>query len=111
MAAQEPSREQLELAFRQLARPHLWPATLDQALARPHMALCLRKLAQQLGRPAWQAGQPRAVGTSAPVPHTPTAPPPRRPGSPAPNPRTALGHSGKPRGVDMKRAAANDRDE
>lgn len=105
MTAQpEPTREQLELAFRQLARPHRWPATLDAALAQPHFATCLRRIALNLGRPRWQ-GRPAAPGlpngAAQYVPPTPSAPPPR------------VGSSGPAGGrtVDRKRAAANDLDD
>lgn len=106
--AADPTREQLELAFRQLARPDRWPATLDKALAVPHFRICLRRLAISLGRPRWQPvpvapGLPRG----GPVPPTPAAPPARQRND-FPGPDTG---TWKKRGVDMKRRAANDHDD
>jgi hypothetical protein len=77
MGAREPTREQLELAFRQLRRPHAWPATLDDALRSRAHATCLRAMAQQLGRAAACAGasKPRTPPGAPPVPPTPQAAP------------------------------------
>lgn len=108
-AAPEPevTPEQLQLAYRQLARPDRWPPTLEQALAHPTLGICLRALARQLSRPRW-TGCPVAPALPAGyVPPTPTEPPPRS--KPAASPIT---HQwSRRRGIDLKRAAANDLDD
>lgn len=91
--ATEPTAQQLQLAFRNLRRPHLWPATLEEALAHPTLGVCLRNAARQLGRPTWTG----KASTGAP--------PPVAPRTPAPVPQRALP------AVDFKRLAANDRDD
>lgn len=101
----EPTLEQLRLAFRQLRSPR-WPRTLDAALAHPIYGKCLRAMARNLGRPSWQ---PQPVAASLPqglpVPPTPTQPPARQ------QARTGPQHGTWARsGIDLKRAAANDRD-
>lgn len=102
----EPSREQLQLAFRQLRRPSGWPASLDAALQHPVYGICLRAMARTMGRPKW-VGHPVAPSLpTAPVPPTPTAVPAKS-AAPAPIPRKRRGK----RSVDLKRAAANDRDD
>jgi hypothetical protein len=105
--ATEPTREQLQLAYRQLARPDRWPRTLDAALAHPTFGICLRALARQLGRPAWfSAGSAPANAVQPPIPPNPPAPRPR--------PASRINETWPPRrggGVDLKRAAANDRDD
>lgn len=121
--APEPSRESLALAFRQLRRPDRWPATLDAALAHPTLGTCLRAMARNLSRPAWQPRQV-VVGLpqGLPVPTTPTEPPAST--RPAPSPQAQAQRRGpqlndwKSRPItmgaparDMKRAAANDRDD
>ena len=50
-ALPEPTAEQLQLAYRQLARPDRWPPTLEQAMAHPTLGICLRAMARQLSRP------------------------------------------------------------
>lgn len=107
-APAEPTREQLQLAFRQLRRPSGWPASLDAALQHPVYGICLRAMARNLGRPAWLS-QP--VAPSLPrgfVPPTPTVPPLRQ--QPA-RPRTELGAWPARRGGhDCKKLCANDKD-
>ena len=106
--APELSRQSLEMAYRQLREPNRWPATLDAALAHPTYGVCLRAMARNLGRPVWQ---PRVVAAGLPqglpVPPTPTQPPVRPP-APRLAPQVAEWRS---RGIDLKRAAANDHDD
>lgn len=108
----EPTREQLALAFRQLRRPDRWPATLDAALAHPTLGTCLRAMARNISRPAWQAHVPTAtLPRGLPVPPTPTDAPlskvaPRGTALQAPQ-----FPDWKSRPIAMKRAAANDRDD
>lgn len=95
----EPTREQLQMAWRHLARPG-WPATLDEALAQRSYSVALHGLARDLARaPVCVPAQPRNPG--AYVPPTPTAPP---------APASARARATPPR-FDPKRAAANDFDE
>lgn len=109
--AAEPTREQLQLAYRQLAHPGRWPRTLDGALAHPTLGVCLRALARQISRPAWQ-GHP--VAPSLPrgaVPPTPQNAPARQQ---VRQPGAGIDGNWPPRrssAVDLKRAAANDRDD
>jgi hypothetical protein len=73
----EPTREQLLLAYRHMARPG-WPSTLDAALQVHHYRICITGLAHRLGRPGWTA-EPRPLqlmSAGAPVPPTPAEPPP-----------------------------------
>ena len=87
----EPTREQLERAFRQMRRPG-WPAELDVAMAQHTYAVCIRGLAVNLARGSpcvAGAGDHSAVSVS-------WQPPLRRPGG-------AI--------FDPRRAAANDRDD
>lgn len=104
--ATEPTRQQQELAFRQLRRPNRWPATLDDCLRHPVFSVCINAMARQLGRPAWQ-GHPAAPSLPrGPVPPTPTGPARVvRPPSPITD------RWSNKRGVDMKRRAANDHDD
>lgn len=110
-AANEPSAEQLAMAWRHMARPDRGPRTLHAALADRVWGTCLRALARQLGRPRWQAVQV-VIGLpqGQPVPPTPTEPPAtarrQHQASGAP-----LGYWTKGRAIDYKRAAANDRDD
>lgn len=113
--AADPSREQLQLAYRQLAPPNRWPRTLDAALAHPVYGICLRALARQLGRPAWFSASASArptptTGTQAtPAPAVPPNPP-----APRARPASRINETWPPRrggGVDLKRAAANDHDD
>lgn len=107
----EPTDEQIALAWRHMRRRVGCPATLPATLADHVWGTCLRALARQLGRPRWQA-TPVAIGLpqGQPVPPTPTEPPAtarrQHQASGAP-----LGYWTKGRGIDYKRAAANDRDD
>jgi hypothetical protein len=118
--APEPTREQLALAFRHMARPG-WPSTLDAALQVHHYRICIVGLARRMSRPAWTA-LPRPlhlVDNGATVPPTPAEPPkverargPLRDGPHAPGttslgcfPRRGASHLP---GADFKRRAAND---
>ncbi len=118
--APEPTREQLALAYRHMARPG-WPSTLDAALQVHHYRICITGLARRMGRPGWK-GQPRPlclVDNGATVPPTPTEPPrvapakgPLREGPHAPG-TTNLGcfprrAATQLHGPDFKRRAAND---
>lgn len=73
----EPSREQLAMAYRHMARPG-WPPTLDAALQVHHYRICITGLALRLGRPGWKPQhQPlQLMSSGAPVPPTPDQPPP-----------------------------------
>jgi hypothetical protein len=118
-AAPQPTRQQLEMAYRHLARPG-WPRTLDAALQVQHYRVCINGLARQLDRPAWRP-QPRplhGVNNNAVVPPTPAHPPPAKRAKPqaGPLPRggTNLGSFSRiaPAGwLDVKRLAANDRED
>ena len=95
----EPTREQLALAYRHLARPG-WPTSVDAAMARHSYATALRQVARILHRGAWRPpGHTPLFALPRIVPPTPTEPPQRQktPGSSKP--------------MDMKKAAANDRDD
>lgn len=114
-AAPEITREQLQLAYRHLARPG-WPDSLDAALLVYSYATAIRGLARDLGRGYWHAGngRPHTLPT-APVPPTPCEPFPGhgRPLGSIARPRSQLGTFPTPaqRGAhDCKRAAANDKD-
>ena len=92
--------EQLQMAFRHLARPG-WPATLEAPLAHPILSICLRALAINVrrggvgGGPTYQAPTPTGA---PPVPLTPVQPPVKaRPRLRGPT-------------FDARRAAANDQD-
>lgn len=120
-----PTRQQLQMAFRHYAGPS-WPATLDEAMARPAYASIITMLARRMNRATWQA-------TSAPqhrlprgyVPPTPTAPPaiaapqrgqrrtePAKPVGNLPQPMVFWPSATKaatgPGWIDRKRAAGND---
>jgi hypothetical protein len=93
----EPTREQLVMAYRHLARPG-WPGTLDAAMAHATYSVCIRGLARQLNRtPACVAAPVRTP--KAYVPPTPTAPRAIKPATP------------KALRFDARRAAANDFDD
>ena len=97
--AQEPTAEQLALAYRHLARPG-WPNSVEEAMARHSYATALRQVARTLNRGAWRPlGHTPLMALRTPVPPTPTQPPGRQktPGSSKP--------------FDTKKAAANDRDD
>jgi hypothetical protein len=107
-----PSPEQIALAWRQLRRPSVWPASVEAALAHPVYGTCLRAMARQMARPVWQSAPVLSTLPRAglpPVPATPTAPPPRTKAAAAkPHPDLP---EWRHRGIDLKRAAANDRDD
>lgn len=108
----ELTLEQLQLAYRQLSHPGRWPPTLEQALAHPTLGICLRALARQLSRPRWTGSPVAPTLPGGYVPPTPTDPPLRKP----PRPSGGAAHSpqhqeSRRRGIDLKRAAANDRDD
>lgn len=115
----QPTREQLELAWRHMRR-YCGRLTLDQALQIHHYRICLTHLARRLGRPAAaETPEHRARMSGPPVPPTPTAPPTvarRRLGMPtsslAEGPRTSLGtwHREPRQWLDVKKLAANDTD-
>lgn len=101
--ATEPTLQQLQIAFRHISRPG-WPPTLEQALAKPHYALCLRAMAQNLGRasvcgPAQRPG-PTTAPAAPPVPATPSTR------------SSTTAHRQRPARFDFdaRRAAANDFD-
>lgn len=120
-----PSREQLQMAFRHYAGPH-WPATLEEALARPAYRDVITMLARRMGRATWQAGSaPQHSLPRGYVPPTPTAPPavakaqprtlntaPRVPVGNLPQPMVFWPSAQKaatgPGWIDRKRAAGND---
>jgi len=67
----EPTREQMQMAFRHYADHH-WPATLDAALQRPAYRSVLLVLARRLNRPTWHARTgPQHRLPAGPVPPTP----------------------------------------
>jgi len=110
--APEPTPEQLQLAYRQLARPDRWPPTLEQALAHPTLGICLRALARQLSRPRWTGSPVAPTMPGAWVLPTPTEPPLRKAQRPAGGAAHSPQHlEWRRRGIDLKRAAANDRDD
>jgi hypothetical protein len=102
-----PTRQQLELAYRQLRQPNHWPKTLDAALAEPTFATCLLAMARNLGRARW-------TGHTA-APGLPRGPVPADPGDPTatphPGPSLITSRWSARRGVDLKRLAANDLDD
>jgi pyruvate/2-oxoglutarate dehydrogenase complex dihydrolipoamide acyltransferase (E2) component len=83
------TREQLELAYSVLRRPH-WPDTLDSALAHPIYAGLIRGQAQRLHRRGIdRAPQPPRPPVVAPDPPPPTLPEPPAVPHPAPAPARA----------------------
>ena len=111
----EPTREQLQMAYRHLANPH-WPGTLDEALARWAYRKILISQARVLNRPQWHGATHNGHSLPrGPVPPTPE-PPFRgtdRPAGSIARPGGNLGGFPTPaqRGAnDCKRAAANDID-
>lgn len=119
-AQPEPTLEQLGIAYRHL-RNHLWPDTVQAALAHPVFGVCLRQAARSVNRACVCVPHRVAVGQlGAYVPPTPTQPR-VSPASTAramhitvyplakPKPKAqpkAMGNR-----FDFKRAAANDRDD
>lgn len=107
--------EQYALAYRHISRPG-WPP-LEQCLRDHVRRTCLAGIARNLGRARWQpAPVATAMPQGLPVPPTPTAPPAKLATPRAP--RNAFGSLPIPqvrdwtkRGVDLKRAAANDLDD
>lgn len=104
-----PTDEQLRLAYRQLSRPHTWPPTVEAALAHPVYGKCLCALARQLNRPGAHVhnGSPQHLAHR--LPQGPAVPPVQ----PAPVRRHKATDEGvnlwtRRRGIDLKRAAAND---
>jgi len=112
--APEPTAEQLALAYRQLRHPNTWPSTLAATVAHPIFGKCLRAMARQMNRPAWW--QPTAIVSTLPRTNLPPVPP-----TPVVDPAPKKVQHQGPRGphlgcwqklgIDMKRAAANDRDD
>ena len=97
----EPSRELQQVAFNR-AHTERWPATLDEALAIPHLRICINGIARNLQRADWAPGEQRTPRAAPVVP--PLAPPAAAPAWPTkPRPHRDL--------FDARRAAANDRDE
>lgn len=118
--ADEPTLEQLRLAYHHMARPG-WPSTLEAALQVHRYRICITGLARRMSRPGWTA-QPRPLqllSAGAPVPPTPTEPPRvaralfnlRTPDETAQRNATGLGvwTRAKPAAwLDVKKLAAND---
>ncbi len=87
----EPTKEQLQLAFRHLARPG-WPTTLEEALQDRRVGGLVRGLARSLNRVKATAlpAQPQPAWAPAAI-------------------RPRLSHEAER--FDAKRAAANDRED
>lgn len=113
MSAVVITMEQLQLAYRQLSRPG-WPP-LEQCLQDHVRRTCLEGIARNMGRPAWRpaivaGGLPQGL----PIPADPE-PPAKAPAKVSPitsywsRPRPVV--DPRKRLVDLKRAAANDRDD
>lgn len=98
--ADEPSPEQLRLAFRQLRDAH-WPDTVEQALEHPIYGPLVRTQARRMRRATWTAApRPASLPQHAPeLPPTPELPP--RAARPASSSLPRLRH-------DPRRLAAND---
>jgi hypothetical protein len=71
------TQDQLQLAYRQLYRPG-WPATLEDVLADPLRGNLVRGMARSLSRAAFRMPLASHGLPTAPVPPTPTAPPPKQ---------------------------------
>lgn len=95
----EPTREQLQLAYRNMCRPGM-PDSLDEALKRPALRDCIYGASVRLRRAPMSATLPPKLGRIHWAPPTPTEAPSRQktPGSSRPM-------------FDHKKAAANDLDE
>lgn len=106
IALPPPTEASLRMAYRQLARPHLWPP-FDAACRHPVFGPVLRVLAQRLGRAPLSLAHGAHTLPRGPV--VPPDPPPpvraRRASDEGVNLWT------RRRGIDWKRAAANDLDE
>lgn len=108
--------EQYRLAYRQLRRPG-WPS-FEACMADHVRRTCLGAIARTLGRASWHNAQPLTAPAvqpaphAAPVPSTPSAPPQRTQALRVPGNRHGLQFGmGHRRGIDLKRAAGNDRDD
>lgn len=121
--APTPTQEQLQMAFRHLARPG-WPTLLADALAHRIYGTAIRGLARNFGRRGLGSPRPAHSLPRPPAPPTPSVPPTqcsRHPLSKATGPITELGawptHPSHRRTAttagrfDAKKAAANDMDE
>lgn len=110
----EPTLEQLQLALRQLRRPH-WPADLEACLARPQYAVPITCLARSLHRrravDAARRSPLQEATAGQPLPPDPTTPSrPRDDTVPAWRLSGKPMHHVRPGGDDCKRLAANDKD-
>jgi hypothetical protein len=85
--APAPPEERLRLAYRQLYRPG-WPASFEAAMAHRTYSVCITGAARTLNRVSWSDRARRPTLPAAHVPPTPLH-----------------------RGVDLKRLAANDKDD
>lgn len=98
-----PTEEQLRLAYRQLARPHTWPP-FEAACRHRVFGTALRALARMMGR--------APLANTAPAHRLPIGPV-VPPDPPFPSRRLRASDEGvnlwtRRRGIDWKRAAAND---
>ena len=113
-ALPEPTREQLQLAYRHMARPG-WPDTLDAALRIHGHRVAIYGLARSLGRADVARTAYRHTLPRGPVPPTPTQADlqhaTRRPTGSIANARPVTAWPKQTPGAhDCKRAAANDKD-
>jgi len=115
-SAPPPTEEQLRLAYRHLYRPG-WPTTFEAAMASHTHSICITGRARDLRRASFCNAVPRHGLPCGPVPPTPTEPPNAlAAGRRSLNslakaaPRTPSARL-KPSGVDLKRLAANDKDD
>lgn len=101
----------MRLAFREMHHPSRGPQTFEAMRDHPVWGVCLRARARQRGRAAWQATQvASSLPPGPPSPPTPTQLPKRT--GPAGEPMSARKRQrGIDMGPDLKRRAANDRDE
>lgn len=109
-AAAPPTAEQIAMAWRHLRNRAGCPDTLDAALAHPVYGRCVHGLAVNLSRRAAPTGQLGAAASAAanlgPCRHVPP-----EPSMPLPQTRSStlrLAPRRGTRGIDLKRAAAND---
>jgi hypothetical protein len=68
------TRDQLQVAYRQLFRPG-WPATLEDVLLDPLRGPLVKGMARSMSRAAFRLQMVQHRLPTAPVPTTPTAPP------------------------------------